>query len=240
MPFNLNYLNVSAYDVNTEPFNKYYCNFIRFSLTADEGQLRPQNGRIPHFFLIKLPNPLLDNSYARIPVRKKEATEDQQRWTAFIGGDRNALGALFDAYARQLLVYGYRICGSKTMAKDAIQDVFVDIWLYRANLAPEVQVKFYLYRSLRRALLKQMAATRPLGTDEWETITDPQPSPETDWVVSETESQRSNRLLQSLNVLSDREREVISLKYFSDLKIRRSPRCWNCASRPSPTPCKTH
>lgn len=151
---------------------------------------------------------------------KMAAIDDQRRWTAVIGGDRNALGALFDTYARQLLVYGYRVCGSKTLAKDAIQDVFVDIWLYRANLAPQVQVKFYLYRSLRRALLKQMTAARPVQTGEWENIADTQPSPETDWVVNETESQRSHRLLQSLNVLSDREREVISLKYFSDLKIR--------------------
>lgn len=152
--------------------------------------------------------------------KKEDAAEDQRRWTAIIEGDRNALGALFDAYARQLLVYGYRVCNSKTMAKDAIQDVFVDIWLYRANLAPRVQVKFYLLRSLRRVLLKQMAAARPIAPGEWETIIDAQPSPETDWVVSETESQRSRRLSQSLSVLSDREREIISLKYFSDLKIR--------------------
>ena len=65
-----------------------------------------------------------------------------------------------------------------------------------------------------------MTAARPLGTDEWETIADTQPSPETDWVVNETENQRSHKLLQSLSMLSDREREVISLKYFSDLKIR--------------------
>ncbi|SDE11493.1 RNA polymerase sigma-70 factor, ECF subfamily [Dyadobacter soli] len=154
------------------------------------------------------------------PYDTEEANEDRQRWTALIGGDRNALGALFDAYARQLLVYGYRICGDKTMARDAIQDVFVNLWLYRASLAPEVRVKFYLYKSLRRALLKQMAATRPTGTDEWENLAEAQPSPEAEWVVSETESQRSHRLLQSLSVLSDREREVISLKYFSDLKIR--------------------
>lgn len=151
---------------------------------------------------------------------KEAATKDQAHWTALIGGDKNALGALFDAYARQLLVYGYRICGDKTLARDAIQDIFVNIWLYRANLAPEVQVKFYLYKSLRRNLLKQVAAIRPVGTTEWENVAETQPSPEAEWVHTETESLRSRRLLQSLTVLSDREREVISLKYFSDLKIK--------------------
>lgn len=153
---------------------------------------------------------------------KKDGMEDQQLWTAVIGGDRQALGVLFDAYARQLLVYGYRICGDKTLVKDAIQDVFVDIWLYRANLAPEVQVKFYLYRSLRRAVLKQMAATRLADAEagEPEAAAGLHPSAETEWVITETENQRSRRLLQSLNLLSHREREVISLKYYSDLKIR--------------------
>lgn len=153
---------------------------------------------------------------------QKDGMEDQLLWTSVIGGDKNALGVLFDTYARQLLVYGYRICGSKTMVKDAIQDVFVDIWLYRANLAPEVQVKFYLYKSLRRALVKQMSGARfhHAETDNIEDLGGLQPSAETEWVINETESQRSRRLLQSLNLLSHREREVVSLKYFSDLKIK--------------------
>lgn len=153
---------------------------------------------------------------------EKEGMKDQLLWAAVIDGDRNALGILFDTYAKQLMVYGYRICADKTLVKDAIQDVFVDIWTYRSNLASQVRVKFYLYRSLRRAIQKQMTNLPLLRTEteHLETIIGEQASAESDWVLQETETQHSRRILHSLKQLSDREREIISLKYYSDLKIR--------------------
>lgn len=153
---------------------------------------------------------------------EKDEAKEQQLWLGIIAGERYALGSLFDIYAKPLLIYGYRICGNKELVKDAIQDVFVDIWTYRSNLAPQVRVKFYLYRSLRRAILKTIAQSERTGadTDAMESHAETQASVETDWVTSETDTQRSSRIRQSLRLLSEREREVISLKYYSDLKIR--------------------
>ena len=149
-------------------------------------------------------------------------TEDQHLWIQIIGGNKDALGKLFDVYSSELLTYGYRISKNKTLSSDAVQDVFVDLWLYRQNLAEQVQVKFYLYRSLRRAVVKQMSQQQISYSDisDVEFFTDFEPSPESEWLSRESEKDRNSRILNSLNFLSQREREIISLKYYSDLKIR--------------------
>src|SRR5690349_4695777 len=82
---------------------------------------------------------------------------DQDLWTKIIHDDKNALGELFDVYSVELLKYGYGIAKDKDVVGDAVQDIFVDIWSYRKNLAVQVQVKFYLYRSMRRAVIKHIS-----------------------------------------------------------------------------------
>lgn len=154
--------------------------------------------------------------------QRKESTEDQLLWERIRADDKNALGTLFDIYSKELLTYGYRLSGDLSLTKDAIQDVFVDVWLYRNNLSEQVQVKFYLYRCLRRAIIKQKTDEQILLTDltDAERFMDTESSAETEWLSAESEKYQSNRILALLNLLSDREREVISLKYYSDLKIR--------------------
>ncbi len=153
---------------------------------------------------------------------RKDSNEDQELWEGVINGNRNALGHLFDIYAKELLNYGYRISGNVSLTKDAIQDVFVDIWSYRANLSQQVQVKFYLYRCVRRAVVKQMADQNTLQGDlsEVDHFFLAESSPEMQLVALESENLQNDRVQRSLSLLSDREREVISLKYYSDMKIR--------------------
>ncbi|GAA4445537.1 sigma-70 family RNA polymerase sigma factor [Ravibacter arvi] len=147
---------------------------------------------------------------------------DQLLWQRITGDDREALGELFEIYARELLTYGFRIHADLGMVKDVLQDVFVDIWTYRKNLAGAVKVKFYLYQCLRNALFKQLARERKVPSEDIgvKEIPDTESSPEAVFVQLEDEMDRQDRLRLSLEALTPREREVISLKYYSNLKIR--------------------
>ena len=147
--------------------------------------------------------------------------EDLLLWKQMLDGNKAALGTLFDIYAKQLLTYGYRISPSE-LVKDAVQDVFVNIWLRRSALSSDVKVRFYLYRCLRRALLKGISTEEMnnLRTADPEVWAVSENSAETDWISSESESRRNNQLSEAMSGLSPREREVISLKYYSDMKIR--------------------
>ena len=147
--------------------------------------------------------------------------EDLLLWKQMLDSNKTALGTLFDIYAKELLTYGYRISPSE-LVKDAVQDVFVNIWLRRNTISKDIKVRFYLYRCLRRALLKgisteEMNNSRTADPEKWAA---PENSAETDWISSESENRRDNQLSEGMSGLSPREREVISLKYYSDMKIR--------------------
>ncbi|GGE98125.1 RNA polymerase sigma factor [Hymenobacter cavernae] len=137
-------------------------------------------------------------------------------WQAFRAGQREALGVLFDRYAQQLFAYGHQLVSDPEMVKDAIQTVFVHLWMWRANLGEVVTVKFYLYRSLKRELLKTAAAPR-LRLEKMEAY---EPSIEQQLVKVEDEHHVAAKLNSSLEQLSSREKEIINLKYFSNFKIR--------------------
>lgn len=125
---------------------------------------------------------------------------------------------LFDRYAQQLFAYGHHVVSDPEVVKDAIQTLFVHLWMWRENLGEVVTVKFYLYRSLKRELLKVAAAPRPrlerTPMEEYE------PSIEQQLVTAETERHFITKLKLSLAQLSGREKEIINLKYFSNFKIR--------------------
>ena len=153
---------------------------------------------------------------------KQSVEEDQTLWSAIIQGDKAALGHLFDVYVKELLSYGYRITKDIDQVKDAVQDVFVDIWTYRGTLNKDVQVKFYLYRCLRNALLKQLEnqSHAPFDDREVDEVADPDSCPETRWMMAESELGKHSDLVRSLDLLSQREKEIISLKYYSGMKLR--------------------
>ncbi|PWK27673.1 RNA polymerase sigma factor (sigma-70 family) [Arcicella aurantiaca] len=143
-------------------------------------------------------------------------------WAKIIKDDKQAFKELFDAFGKELMNYAYKICLDRTMAKSAVQDVFVDIWLYRHNLSNDVQVRFYLYRSVRRAVTRHLKNVN-LDAQEFENYLSElidDASPEAILCKNEFDHQQEQQLASSLKMLSAREREVITLKYYSNLKLK--------------------
>ncbi|MBC8085493.1 MAG: sigma-70 family RNA polymerase sigma factor, partial [Hymenobacter sp.] len=124
-------------------------------------------------------------------------SEDLSLWQAFRAGQQEALGTLFDRYAQQLFAYGHHLAGDDEAVKDAIHTVFVQLWAWRENLAAEVAVKFYLYRSLRRELLKASTVHRLRA--EWPPRpAEHEPSIEQQLMATEDEQRRTLKLTASL------------------------------------------
>lgn len=146
-----------------------------------------------------------------------------QLWQKLIKGDRKAFEKLFDALGKELVSYAYKISLDRALAKDAVQDVFVDLWLYRSNLNEDVQVKFYLYRCVRRATTKLLRRDNQENTEaQWYPMDfeADELSPEMLLCRIESESFQEAQIEKSLKILSEREREIITLKYYSNLKLR--------------------
>ncbi|MEA5427890.1 MULTISPECIES: RNA polymerase sigma factor [Arcicella] len=147
--------------------------------------------------------------------------EDQRLWMSVVEGNINALGLIFDRYVQELHSYGYRLSNNSALTQDAIQDVFIQIWHYHENLAKDVQVKFYLYKCLRRTLLNTLTKENIYtGIFDEEMLEDNDDSFEDLWIQTEEQHKQDKQLADSLDMLSLREKEIISLKYFSGMKIK--------------------
>ena len=103
--------------------------------------------------------------------------------------------------------------------KDTIQDLFADAWERRDKMVSVDNFKAYLIISLRRELVRRINRIRkemssdPLATLQFSF------SPE-DFLISDEENRNHSRMLaQSMEGLTDRQREVILLRFFHGLEF---------------------
>lgn len=145
--------------------------------------------------------------------------DDAALWTAFRKGDEKALVSIFDRFTKLLYNYGYKIVGEEDVVKDAIQDLFIELWKNRATLGDTTSIKFYLFKSLRRKLVRistknrRSLMVRFRAEHEKETL----PSPEFLLIAEQTSEEERQKIMTLLGNLTKRQREAIFLRYFEEL-----------------------
>lgn len=63
--------------------------------------------------------------------------------------EQAAFTVLYDRYRDRIYGYALKLCGSPEVALDAVQEVFMKIWLKHSSLDPSRPLKAYLFRSAR-------------------------------------------------------------------------------------------
>ncbi len=112
-----------------------------------------------------------------------------------------------------------RIVNDKELVKDAIHDLFVKLWNSKSNLGDVTAIRSYLLVSLRSTLynrLKQNKRTVVKEINEehqFEMVF----SVESDFIKKETKSAQAQKLIDALNQLTPRQKEIIYLRYFEEL-----------------------
>ncbi|HEY1870792.1 MAG TPA: sigma-70 family RNA polymerase sigma factor [Chitinophagaceae bacterium] len=82
---------------------------------------------------------------------------ENSQWSSILEGDKEAFLAFYRENYQSLFSYGYRICGNKELAKDSIQDMFLELWKSRKSVNPEVKSSLsYLMTWLRRVISRQL------------------------------------------------------------------------------------
>jgi len=142
---------------------------------------------------------------------------DKNLWQFFVGGDLNAFSTLFKNYYQQLHNYGLRISNDSAMTEDCLQDFFVYLYEHRESLGNIKCVRSYLFVSFRRSVIKALKKRRELTSID-EINSRFTFSEEEIRFEKEMSKQKAVIVNSVLNRLSPREREVIYLKYYSDLK----------------------
>ncbi|RBL89649.1 RNA polymerase sigma factor [Chitinophaga flava] len=117
--------------------------------------------------------------------------------------------------------YGISVVLEKGIVKEAINDIFVDIWRKRHQLDMPENIQAYLFICFKRKLYKILTKTQ-----KGITLTDSQLFPEPEelpyesvLIRQETDAQVKNKLEQMLALLTSRQKEFIRMRFYEDLSI---------------------
>ncbi len=143
-------------------------------------------------------------------------SDDQSLWRAFQAGDRLAFESLYRDHIQQLIQYGFKISGERQIVQDCIQDLFMELWDSRENLAEVISIRHYLFRSLRYKIFRYL---RENNTEDLERagyrIDDDHF--ELRLFEEETGTRQSQKLHAALDKLPKRQKEAIHLRYFEEM-----------------------
>src|SRR5690554_2694263 len=82
--------------------------------------------------------------------------DDPKLWKLIAKGNQEAFAQVYNVYAKDLFTYGHKFTLDADLIEDVIQDVFVHIWESRNSLTIQKSIKFYLFSSFRRELIKRI------------------------------------------------------------------------------------
>ena len=144
------------------------------------------------------------------------ANLDPFLWENLKQGDKNAFSSIYTKYMPVLFSYGYRLQPNEAVVKDCIQNVFIGIWKSRQNLSSTDSIKFYLFRCLRREIVKEVRHLESPENVEW---FDVEESPEEKLISYEQFFNDHKTLENAMKSLSPRQSEVVHLRYFQELEV---------------------
>lgn len=141
-------------------------------------------------------------------------------WQAFKEGDRDAYAHIYQRYFKNLYEYGFRINDDKYLVQDCIHDLFVKLWNNKSTLGNVKSIKPYLLVSLRSTIYNKTKQEDKITSVDIEDDRRFEMTflAETTFAEKENTSEQSKKLLEALNRLTPRQKEIIYLKYFEELE----------------------
>ena len=150
----------------------------------------------------------------------KKSINEVEIWDQFRSGDQKAFATLYSHFVQPLYTYCMGITSDKDLIKDCLHDLFVEIWKNHASLGPTTSVKFYLMASIKRKIVRQLETQlknlNHHDSYQYQFMED-LPSSERQLIMVEEENMSHTSMYNSLNKLSKRQKEAITLKYFENL-----------------------
>ena len=147
--------------------------------------------------------------------------QEQTLWKDMISGNKKSFEDLYKQYFQALINYGFRITKNENLIEDAVQELFISIWNNRTNLSEVNEVKFYLFRSLKNRILRQLEKDIFDKSDDIDVYLDflNSISEEQKKIDSEQFDANLDTLQRAIAHLPIRQQEVINLKYYHDFTL---------------------
>lgn len=138
-------------------------------------------------------------------------------WDKFRKGDKEAFSDLFEKMSDRLFRYGIKFTFDEELVKDCVQELFIKLLRNKDNLPEVINPDFYLFRSLKHLLIDTIEQKEKIvyfSSEELpfhvKFIHDQNENKEYDEEIRE-------RFEYVVNLLSDRQKEAIYLRYQHDM-----------------------
>ena len=145
---------------------------------------------------------------------------DSQLWIELKKDNPDALKVLFTKFYNDLYFYGTNLVTDNNLIIDTIQDVFAILWENKNRLSDVKHVKAYIFKIFRNKLLKV-----PHKNIRFFSLKDISEFPEKEFIIpqedviieQETRSQISKEIIAVIEKLTDKQKEILYLKFFCNL-----------------------
>ena len=145
---------------------------------------------------------------------------DNNLWQGLKQGDKEMFLALYKKYYHTLLFIGVKEMKDAHLVKDIIQQLFLYLWEKRETIQDARDVKSYLITSFLRKLTADWKKNKESGLLKvvWSSYPeDPQPNPEEKLIRKDEQSHLVKVLMDRINELPNRQKELITLKFYEGL-----------------------
>jgi len=150
-------------------------------------------------------------------------------WQEAIEGDKKAFSNIHKELFNGLYYYAVKLLGDSNLANDTLQELFIKLWVKRKSIGELKNVKAYFFTSLRRQLLNELRNIRSHSNkisssseNDFSEINiaddfDIEFSPEEIIIKNQESETLHEKLMDLLNELPRRQKEVIYLHYFEEM-----------------------
>ena len=80
-------------------------------------------------------------------------------------GDQKAFEKLYHLFYKRLCQFAFLFLHSKEISEEVVSDVFLNIWIKQAQLAPDQNIRSYLYTSVRHQTINYLRTKPVLSHD---------------------------------------------------------------------------
>jgi len=143
--------------------------------------------------------------------------DESEIWKNFKKGSEQDFTSLYRKYAPVMFRYGCKLSDDRDLIKDCLQRVFFNLWKSRENISNPPSVKNYLFKALRHEVLKSFGSKHLHDILPEDYNYHVEGSYESYLIEVQTAENTKKKISGSLVKLPPRQREVIFLRYYSNL-----------------------
>ncbi|MNZ98976.1 RNA polymerase sigma-E factor [compost metagenome] len=150
----------------------------------------------------------------------------KKNWNLLVEGEKQGLYECFDIFHDDLYRFGLSLYKDEELIKESIQDLFVELWNIRHKLVDVTNIQQYIFTVYKRLLYKGNKDKFRLNCDPnilLENIDERliiQNSYETILVANQSDDFKRKKLLDALEKLTPRQKQIIQLRYFEGISFQ--------------------